>query len=97
MEMKRGGETRQDSAHLVLTQTGNEIKGSLGPTADKQLPITKGTITGSDLMLEATIPNKDAKMVLRLKVDGEKLTGELRTEGAEAEDMSGTLSLSRGK
>jgi hypothetical protein len=97
MEMKHNGETRADSAHMVLTQTGSEVKGTVGPTAEKQLPISKGSVEGSDVYLEAVLPDKDVKMVLRLKLDGEKLTGTLKAEGSKAEDMSGTMTLSRAK
>lgn len=97
MEMKREGETRPNTAHLVLSQTGNEIKGSVGPRADKQMPITKGTVNGSEIILEAKVPDKDARMIFNLKIDGEKLSGTLRAEGPGAPDMIGTMTLSRMK
>ena len=53
MEMKRGDETRPDSAYLILVQEGSIIKGSMGPNAEKQLRIIKGTIEGPEIVLEA--------------------------------------------
>jgi hypothetical protein len=97
MQMTRGGETRDDNAHFVLTQTGSDVKGTVGPNIEKQMPITKGTIEGSDLVLEATPPNGSGKIVIRLKVDGDKLTGDLKAEGGEGEPFTGTLALTKVK
>jgi hypothetical protein len=99
MEMKRGDETRDDSAYLMLTQNGGEITGSAGPNADKQMKITKGTITGDEIYLEVAPPEPDrnAKMVIRLKLDGEKLVGELKAEGPDAPPISGRMTLTRQK
>jgi hypothetical protein len=96
MEMKRGGETRQDSAHLVLTQSGNDVKGTAGPTAERQWAIKKGSVNGEDIQLE--VENEQGrKMVLQLKVDGEKLTGDLKGEGGDGEPFTGKMVLSRQK
>jgi hypothetical protein len=97
MEMTRGGETRQDRAHLVLAQTGNEIKGTLGPNPDKQMPITKGTIEGSNIVLEGTPPSGSGKVTIRLTVEGEKLVGELNAEGGEGEPFKGKMTLTKEK
>ena len=96
MEMKRGDETRQDSAYLVLKQEGNTVTGTIGPNEEKRLEITKGTADGDAIYIEAAIPDRDAKMVLRLKVDGDKLVGELKAEGGPHE-MSGKMTLSKVK
>jgi hypothetical protein len=97
MAMTRDGETRDDNAHLVLTQTGKEIKGSAGPNEEKQMPITKGSIEGSDIVLEVTEPNGGpGKFTLRLKVDGDKMTGDLSSEGGE-HVMTAKLTLTRSK
>lgn len=96
MQMTRDGETRDDSAHLVLTQKGAEITGTAGPNAEKQMPIAKGSIEGDAIKLEVDGPNGAGKFVLRLKVDGEKMTGDLATEGGEAQ-MTGKLTLTRAK
>lgn len=96
MEMTRNGETRDDSAHLVLTQTGKEIKGTVGPNAEKQMPIAKGSIEGSDVLIEVVGPEGAGKFVLRLKVDGDKMTGDLSTEGGEAQ-MTGKMTVTRSK
>jgi hypothetical protein len=97
MEMKRNGETRPDTAHFVLTQSGTQIKGTVGPRPETQFAITKGSLEGSDVYIEAAHPDKDMRLVLRLKLDGDKLTGTLKAEGPEADDMSGTMTVSRAK
>lgn len=95
VEMKQGDEVKPDGAYLVLKQEGNTITGSIGPSEEKQMPITKGTITDGVLRLEASFPERDAKVVLKLKVDGEKLVGTLETEGPEAPPISGSMVLSK--
>jgi hypothetical protein len=97
MEMKRGDETRDDSACLMLKQEGSVITGTVGPNVDKRIEITKGTIEDNAIYIEAKVPDKDAKMVLRLKIEGEKLTGELRAEGPDAPPITGRMTLSREK
>ena len=96
MEMKRGDETKADSAYLVLKQTGNEITGTVGPNEEKRLPITKGNADGDSIYLEAIVEGEN-KMVLRLKLDGEKLAGELKAEGPTAPPLSGKMTLSKVK
>ena len=96
--MTRDGETRDDSAHLVLKQNGTEVTGSVGPNADKQLPIPKGTIEGSNVVLEAATPDGERKFVLKLKVDGDKLTGDIASNRADGEDtFTGKMTLSKVK
>ncbi|HET8548034.1 MAG TPA: hypothetical protein VFL57_08520 [Bryobacteraceae bacterium] len=97
MQMKKGDETHDDSAYLVLKQEGNVITGTVGPNVDKRMTITKGSIEDNALYIEAKHPERDAKMVLRLKLEGEKLTGELSAEGPEAPPISGKMTLTREK
>ena len=97
LKMTNKGETRGDTAHLMLTQTGNEVKGTVGPTAEKQHPITKGSIEGADVLLEAAMPDNNGKIIIRLKLEGDKLTGDLKAEGIEGEAFTGTMDLARAK
>ena len=96
MAMTKGNETREDTAYLVLKQTANEITGTIGPNAENQRPITKGTADGDNLYIEAVIEGEN-KLVLRLKVEGEKLVGNLKAEGPTAPPLSGKMTLSRQK
>jgi hypothetical protein len=96
MAMTKGDETKDDSAYLVLKQTGAEITGTIGPNADKRLEITKGTADGNSVYIEAVVEG-DNKLVLRLKVDGDKLIGDLKAEGPTAPPISGKMTLSKEK
>ena len=92
--MKHGDETRDDSAYLVLKQAGNTISGTVGPNQEKQLPITKGTIEGNAIYIEAVVEGEN-KLVLRLKLDEGKLIGELKAEGPNPPPVSGKMTLSK--
>ena len=96
MEMKKGDETKTDSAYLVLKQSGNEVTGTVGPNEEKRLPITKGTAEGDNIYLEAVVEGEN-KMVFRLKIDGDKLIGELKAEGPTAPPVSGKMTLTKVK
>jgi hypothetical protein len=96
MAMTRDGETKDDTAYLVLKQTGSEVTGTIGPTAEKRLTITKGTAEGSNVYIEAVVEGEN-KLVLRLKLEGEKLTGDLKAEGPTAPPLTGKMTLSKEK
>ena len=96
MNMTKGDETKDDTAYLVLKQTGTEITGTIGPNPDHRLTITKGSVEGDNIYIEAVVEG-DNKMVLRLKVDGDKLVGDLKAEGPTAPPVSGKLTLTKEK
>ena len=96
MSMTKGDETKDDSAYLILKQTGTEITGTIGPNADKRLTITKGSADGNSVYIEAIVEG-DNKLVLRLKVEGDKLVGDLKAEGPTAPPISGKMSLKKEK
>lgn len=94
VEMRKGDETKDDSAYLVLKQTGNVITGTIGPNVEKRLEITKGTADGNDVVIEANVEGEN-KLVLHLKLEGGKLTGDLKAEGPSAPPISGKMTLSK--
>lgn len=96
MSMTKEGETKDDSAYLVLKQTGNVITGTIGPNQEKRLDITKGTADGDNVVIEAVVEGEN-KLVLRLKLEGDKLTGDLKAEGPSAPPISGKMTLSKEK
>jgi hypothetical protein len=96
MAMTKGEETKDDSAYLVLKQTGNEITGTIGPNPDKRLNITKGSAEGNNIYIEAIVEGEN-RLVLRLRIEGEKLVGDLKAEGPTAPPISGKMSLTREK
>jgi len=67
------GETRNDTAYLKLKQTGKEVTGTVGPNEDQQFPITKGSIDGDKITIEA---DHDGHLLkLNLVVAAERITG----------------------
>ena len=96
MAMTKGDETKDDTAYLVLKQTGAEISGTIGPNTEKRLTITKGSAEGNNVYIEAIVEG-DNKLVLRLKLDGDKLVGDLKAEGPTAPPISGKMSLTKEK
>jgi len=52
-----GAEPDDDAAHLVATQKGQELTGTVGPTAERQWPILKGKV------VTARVDGKDVTKV----------------------------------
>jgi|SRR5882757_7939347 len=77
------GSKRDDKAVVILQQQGNEVTGSLGETEEKQFPFKKGKMNGNVL----TIEMDRNPVVFTLKLEANKLTGEIR----DAEDTSKVL------
>ena len=75
----KGGPTGPDgqdgSVTLVLKQSGTEITGTAGPSADHQMPIQKGTIEGDKIALD--VPVGDGMFKFALVVAGEHITGDV--------------------
>ena len=94
LSMSNGQETREDSALLVLKQEGGAVTGSIGPNEERRYNITKGTSDGTNVYIEAVVQGED-KMVLRLKLEGEKLVGDLKAEGPTAPPVTGKMSLTK--
>ena len=96
MTMKNGDETRDDTAYLVLKQDGGKITGTIGPNEERRYDISKGTAEGDTIYIEAIVQGESA-IVLKLKLEGEKLVGELSTRGPEAPPISGRMTLEKKK
>lgn len=96
VKMKNGDETRNDTAHLVLKQEGGAITGTVGPAEGEGHAITKGTVEGENVYIEAAIQGEN-KVILRLKLAGDKMTGELKAEGPSAPPITGSLTVDRKK
>jgi hypothetical protein len=82
--------TTNDSAFMVLAQDGNTITGTIGPDAQAQFKITRASVDGDTLTIEAQ-PGGTLRFVL--KMDGEKLAGEVFEDG----QMIGTIRFARAK
>jgi hypothetical protein len=81
---------------LILKQSGTEITGTGGPTADQQYPLANGKIDGNKITLELQHPSG---MVLKmaLVLDGDTLKGDASATGPQGEAMKAKLDLKREK
>jgi len=64
-----GGETHQETAFLILKQTGSDITGTVGPSEDRQFPIQNGKIEGDKITIEADHEGRSIKLALVLAED----------------------------
>jgi len=88
------GETKDSTAVLLLKQTGTEISGSVGPNEEEQHAITKGSIAGDKITLEAA----DEGRVIRfeLVVAADRITGEANMTN-EGQTMKAKLDVTKVK
>ena len=88
------GGTRDDSAFMILKQNGTEITGSVGPNEERQFPITKGTIDGDRITMEADHEGQILKFALVLKDD--RITGDA-SMSHDGETGKGKINVTRVK
>ena len=73
---------KEESAYLILQQTGSELSGSIGPSAERQQAINKGKVTttadGTTAVFDTGRPGHVITFELKL-VDG-RLKGTARDE-----------------
>lgn len=67
-----------DSAFMVLAQDGNAVTGTIGPDRDAQFKITKASMDGDTLTIEAQ-PGGTLRFVMKL--EGDKLSGTVFEDG----------------
>jgi len=73
------GRVINDTAWLVLQQTGTTVAGTVGPRSDQQGPVREGSVSGNELRFVAdSTPGKVLRFALAH--DGETLSGEARGE-----------------
>jgi len=74
---------------MVLHQNGNEITGSLGPSADRQLlTISNGKIEGKSVSFDAG--NGQAKISIQFQLENGNAEGRFRTSNQEGVTIQGT-------
>jgi hypothetical protein len=79
-----------DSAFMVVVQNGDIINGTIGPDRDGQFKITRATIDGDVLTVEAQ-PGGTLRFVMKL--EGDKLDGDVFEDGTRI----GTIAFERVK
>lgn len=90
------GQTRDDVALMVLTQSGTKIEGTVGPNAERQFPIRTGTIEGNKIKLEVVPTEGPAIVRFDLTLDGDRITGDAKAEG-EGRSMTAKVDVKREK
>jgi hypothetical protein len=89
------GQTKDDTAYLVLKQNGTEITGTAGPNEDKQLTITKGRIDGNKISFEVEDEGHSVKVELALVAD--HITGDATMTGDNGETTKAKVDVTRVK
>ncbi|HKE23210.1 MAG TPA: hypothetical protein VKB88_12670 [Bryobacteraceae bacterium] len=72
---------KNETAFLVLKQTGSDITGSVGPSEDQQFPIQKGKIEGDKITIEVDHGGHPIKLALVLAEDHMKGDMSIEMEG----------------
>jgi hypothetical protein len=72
--------TTNDPAFMTLAQDGNKITGTIGPDRESQFKITKGSIDGETLTIEAQ-PGGTLRFVM--KMNGDMLAGDVFENGEQ--------------
>jgi hypothetical protein len=90
--MTLDGQTRDDSALMVLKQKGTELTGTAGPNADQQWPIVKGKVDGVNA--EFDVQSDEPLIHFSLKLVEGHLKGEAKGEH-DGRKLSATVDLQR--
>jgi hypothetical protein len=90
--MTLDGQTRDDTALMVLKQKGTELTGTAGPNADQQWPILKGKVDGTSV--EFDVQSDEPLIHFSLKLVDGHLKGEAKAE-QDGRKFSATLDLQR--
>ena len=88
------GETKETTALLMLTQSGTDIAGTVGPNEDERITIQKGKIEGDRITLEAEQDGRTLKFDLVLAAD--RITGDASMSG-EGQTAKAKLDVTRSK
>jgi hypothetical protein len=89
------GDGQDETALLVLKQTGMVITGTVGPNEDEQHTITKGSIDGDKITLE--VVEAETRVRLDLVLTGERIVGDVAVNGEEGRGIKGKIDVKRAK
>jgi len=88
------GETNDSTAVLTLKQSGTQITGTVGPSADEQAPIQNGKIEGSKITMEAE--HQGHLIKFDLVVASDRITGDANMS-ADGQTAKAKLDVTRAK
>ena len=81
-------ETTTDPAFMILAQDGTTVRGTIGPDREAQFKITKATLEGDTLTVEAQ-PGGTLRFVM--KIDADQISGDVFENG----ELIGTIKFER--
>lgn len=84
----------QNSAYLVLKQSGNKVTGTAGPDADTQWTIQEGRIEGDTLTIQVTNPDDNTVYKCTLSLDAHHMTGQVEAT-MQGQTIKGKLDLTK--
>jgi hypothetical protein len=94
------GEPDEDPAYLSLKQTGEELTGTAGPRADRQMPIAKGKVTTEKgvtaVTFDVTEPSGGPAIHFALKLVDGRLKGTAIGE-SDGQKRTATVDVAREK
>jgi hypothetical protein len=90
--MTMDGQTRDDTAMMVLKHKGAELTGTAGPNAEQQWPIVKGKVDGASL--EFDVQSDEPLIHFSLKLVEGHLKGDAKAEH-DGHTFSAKLDLQR--
>ena|SRR5437667_200252 len=85
---------KSESAVMILTQDGNTLTGTAGPTADEQMAISNGKVDGNNVTFDVKTGEFTVHFTLQLM--DKHLKGQAKAE-RNGESHSATLDLTRAE
>jgi hypothetical protein len=85
---------KSEGAVVILTQDGNTLTGTAGPTADEQMPISNGKVDGNNVTFD--VKTGDVTIHFSLQLVDKHLKGKAAGE-ANGESKSATVDLTRAE
>jgi hypothetical protein len=89
------GQTKPDTAFLILKQDGAKITGSAGPTEDHQMDIKTGKMEGDKIALEVVLEDGGI-LTFDLALEADHIKGDVKGMMGE-EKMTAKLDVTRVK
>lgn len=84
----------QNSAYMVLKQSGNTVTGTAGPDAETQWTIKEGKIEGDKLIIAVTNPDDNTVYKCTLTLDARHMTGDVEAT-MQGQTIKGKLDLTK--
>ena len=88
------GELRAERAYLAITQDGQNLTGTGGPTADDQQGMLAGKVEGDQLTF--TVEHHGQLIGFKLRIDGDSMKGDISSDH-NGEKRTAVVTFSRVK